>query len=159
MFYNCKILKMTTIKNILPENLIYDILTYKSDDFNDIMTISSLSKTFYNLNKKRKIEILFYKNVYDFIAKYKMFQWYHGVYEDTSFKHWFNVTHIKHMTSGFAVVNNKDLCKIKNNLKKYKFKKYRKIKKMKFYKILPGVWPTVTSSLAKDQTAIRFVIF
>jgi len=150
---------MTTIKNILPENLIYDILTYKSDDFNDIMTISSLSKTFYNLNKKRKIELLFYKNVYDFIAKYKMFQWYHGVYEDTSFKHWFNVTHIKHMTSGFAVVNNKDLCKIKNNLKKYKFKKYGKIKKMKFYKILPGVWPTVTSSLAKDQTAIRFVIF
>ena len=150
---------MTSIKNNLPENLIYNILTYKSHDFNDIIAISSLSKTFYNLNKKRKIELLFYKNVYDFIAKYNMFQCYDGKYENTSFKHWFNVTHIKHMTSGFAVVNNKDLCKIKNILKKYKFKKYGKIKKLKFYKILPGVWPTVTSNLTKHQTAIRFVIF
>ena len=63
----CKYEPLLKKKNILG-GAIYS--EYRTDDFNDIIAISSISKTFYNLNKKRKIELLFYKNVYDFISKY-----------------------------------------------------------------------------------------
>jgi hypothetical protein len=150
---------MTTIKNNLPENLIYDILSYRLCNFNDIMVVASLNKTFNNLIKEKKTELLFYKNVYDFISKCNRFECYYGNYKSTSFEHLIDNTYTKHMTSGFAVVNDTDLCKIKNILKKYKFKKSGKIKKMKFYKILPGTWPSVTGTLTGHQSAIRFVIF
>lgn len=150
---------MTTIKNNLPEILIYNILTYRLKSFNDIIDVASLNKTFNNLIKEKKTEMLFYKYVYDFISKYNRFECYHGNYKSASFKHWFNNTHTKHITSGFAVVNDTDLCKIRNILKKYKFKKFGKKKKMRFYEILPGTWPSVTGTLTQHQSAIRFVIF
>lgn len=150
---------MTTIQNHLPENLIYNILSYRLCNFNDIMTVASLNKTFNDLIIEKKRELLFYKHVYDFISKYNRFECYHGNYKDTSFKQWFNNTYTKQVTSGFAVVNDTDLIKIHNVLKKYKFKKNGKIKKMKFYKVLPGTWPSVTTTLISNQAAIRFVIF
>ena len=63
------------------------------------------------------------------------------------------------MISGFAVVNDIDIKNIKNVLNKFKLKKNGKRKKMKFYEVLPGTWPSVTTTLISNQVAIRFVIF
>ena len=49
---------MTTSQNNLPENLIYNILTYSLCDINDIFVIETLNKTFKNLIKEKQIFIL-----------------------------------------------------------------------------------------------------
>ena len=150
---------MTTPQNNLPENLIYNILTYSLCDINDIFVIETLNKTFKNLIKEKKTEFLFYRNVFDFISKYDRFECYNGNYNCVPFEHWFNYTHTKQMISGFAVVNDIDIKNIKNVLNKFKLKKNGKRKKMKFYEVLPGTWPSVTTTLISNQVAIRFVIF
>ncbi len=91
---------MTTLIHNLSENLIFHILSFKAKDFDDVMLIGSLNKTFYKLIEVDRKKVLFYKKLYDVMNKENKLTIYSSKLRTMpSFKYWFAECYKKKMLS------------------------------------------------------------